>query len=96
MLEVGQGGPGKGGHRYHAALSELHRSNKGAHSKEVGDMVAEGAVVGVFLNGHDLQRIVTQAANARQDVLRKGHVRVDLQPEEKSSKLHRPASMLAI
>ena len=49
-----------------------------AHRKEVGDVVAEGAVVGVLLDGHDLQRVVAQAADARQHLLGKRHVGVDL------------------
>jgi hypothetical protein len=39
----------------------------------------------VLLDGHDLQRIVAQAADARQHVLCKCHVCVDLQREIESS-----------
>lgn len=37
-----------------------------ADRKEVGDMVAEGAIVGMLLQGHDLDGIVPQLANAWQ------------------------------
>lgn len=44
------------------------------YSKEVGDMVSEGAVVGVLLQGHDLDGIVAQLADARQH----GHAEVQV------------------
>ena len=33
--------------------------NVATHRKEVGDMVAEGTIVGVLLEGHDLDGIVS-------------------------------------
>ena len=42
-------------------------------------MVAKRAVVGVFLNSHDLQGIVPKTPDAWQHVLGKGHICVDLQ-----------------
>ena len=45
-----------------------------AYSKEIGDMVSEGAVVGVLLQGHDLDGIVAQLADARQH----GHTEVQV------------------
>ena len=41
----------------------------GGGGKEVGDMVAERAVVGVFHDGHQLDRVVPGRLDARQDVL---------------------------
>ena len=46
-------------------------------------MVAEGAIVGVLLDGHDLQRIVAQAADARQHLLGKCRVCIDLRQNER-------------
>ena len=45
-----------------------------AYSKEVGDMVSKGAIVGVLLQGHDLDGIVAQLADARQH----GHAEVQV------------------
>ena len=56
-----------------------------AYGKKIGDVVAEGAIVGVLLDSHDLQRIVAQAADARQHLLGKGHVGVDLRSRHPSS-----------
>ena len=45
-----------------------------AHRKEVGDMVAKGAVVGMLLHSHDLDGVVAQLANAGQH----GHAEVQV------------------
>ena len=45
-----------------------------AYSKEVGDMVSEGAIVGVLLQGHDLDGVVPQLADAWQH----GHAEVQV------------------
>lgn len=37
-----------------------------ADRKEVGDMVAEGAIVGMLLQGHDLDGVVPQLPNSGQ------------------------------
>mmetsp|Transcript_12422 Transcript_12422/g.37369 ORF Transcript_12422/g.37369 Transcript_12422/m.37369 type:complete len:439 (-) Transcript_12422:393-1709(-) len=46
--------------------------------KEVGDVVAEGTVVGVLLHRHDLDGVVAQRPDARQHVVLEVRVAVDL------------------
>ena len=50
------------------------QGTEGAYSKEVGDVIAEGAVVGVLLQGHDLDGVVAQLADAGQH----GHAEVQV------------------
>ncbi len=45
-----------------------------AYSKEVGDMVSKGAIVGMLLQGHDLDGVVAQLADAWQH----GHAEVQV------------------
>ena len=57
------------------ASHDRNKRVKGAtYSKEVGDMVSKRAVVGVLLQGHDLDGVVPQLADARQH----GHAEVQV------------------
>mmetsp|Transcript_57353 Transcript_57353/g.181562 ORF Transcript_57353/g.181562 Transcript_57353/m.181562 type:complete len:632 (+) Transcript_57353:346-2241(+) len=49
-------------------LEVLGGAAAGGHAEEVGDVVPEGAVVGVLLHRHDLERVVPKVADAREDL----------------------------
>ena len=52
----------------HQGLELLRGPEAGAQGEEVGDLVAEGTVVGVLLEGHDLDHVVAELRDARQHV----------------------------
>ena len=64
-----------------AVIASIHSWK--AYREEVCHVVAEGAVVGMLLHCHQLDCVVAQAADPRQHVLCKLHVRVDLHKEAK-------------
>ena len=51
-----------------AHLELLRGAEAGAGGKEGGDLIAKGAVVGVFHHAHQLQRIVAQRGHLRQHI----------------------------
>ena len=52
----------------HQGFELFGRAKSGAQGKEIGDLVAEGAVVRVLLQGHDLDGIVTQGLDLGKNV----------------------------
>ena len=59
------------------ALELLGRAETGAQRIEIGHLVAEGTIVRVLLQSHDLDRVVTELLDLRQDIpaeiLERGH-----------------------
>mmetsp|Transcript_53980 Transcript_53980/g.110172 ORF Transcript_53980/g.110172 Transcript_53980/m.110172 type:complete len:679 (+) Transcript_53980:411-2447(+) len=58
------------------ALQAVGVTTAGGGGEEVGDVVAEGGVVGVLLDRHELDGVVPEALDAREDVLAEVVVRV--------------------
>mmetsp|Transcript_8241 Transcript_8241/g.15658 ORF Transcript_8241/g.15658 Transcript_8241/m.15658 type:complete len:572 (-) Transcript_8241:563-2278(-) len=56
-------------------LELVRRAAAGGHSEKVGDVVAEGSVEGVLLDGHELDGVVAHLRCARHHVARKLEVR---------------------
>mmetsp|Transcript_35037 Transcript_35037/g.85875 ORF Transcript_35037/g.85875 Transcript_35037/m.85875 type:complete len:423 (-) Transcript_35037:169-1437(-) len=59
-------------------LELIRRAAPRGHGEEVGDVVPERRVVRVLLHRHELHGVVAQRGDARQHVVRKLHVAVDL------------------
>mmetsp|Transcript_111409 Transcript_111409/g.278951 ORF Transcript_111409/g.278951 Transcript_111409/m.278951 type:complete len:224 (-) Transcript_111409:258-929(-) len=59
-------------------LQLLGRALPASRREEGGHMVAEAAVVRVLSNSHELHAVVAHALDAREDIVRKVHVRGDL------------------
>mmetsp|Transcript_10693 Transcript_10693/g.29307 ORF Transcript_10693/g.29307 Transcript_10693/m.29307 type:complete len:435 (+) Transcript_10693:1707-3011(+) len=59
-------------------LQVVRGAKPGGRAKEVGNMVAERAVVCMLLDGHDLDSVVARLADARQHVTPEFQVAVDL------------------
>ena len=51
----------------HQALELLGRAEAGAQGEEIGHLVAEGTVVGMLLQGHDLEGVVAEFLHLRKD-----------------------------
>ena len=51
----------------HQALELFRRAETGAQGVEIGHLVAEGAVVGMLLQGHDLEGVVPELLHLRKD-----------------------------
>jgi hypothetical protein len=46
----------------------FRRTEPGRRGEKAGDMVAEGAVIGMLLDGHELNGVVAGIDDARQDI----------------------------
>ena len=53
----------------HQALELFRRTEAGAEGVEIGHLIAEGAVIGMLLQGHDLEGVVPELLHLRQDGL---------------------------
>ena len=62
----------------HERLELLGRAETRAQGEEIGDLIPEGAVVRVLLQGHDLQDVVAEFLHARKhvpaEILERGHL----------------------
>ena len=68
MHDVHNDGDALGMRGIHQGLELLGGAETGTEGEDVGDLVAEGTVVGMLLKGHDLEDVVSQLRDLGQDV----------------------------
>ena len=62
----------------HQVFQFLRPSEPGGSGKEIAHLIAEGAVIGMFHNGHQLHSIIARLVDAGQDIIGKFPVGADL------------------